>query len=298
MPSIAASSNAADAGTNSVLQHAYRMELNVLGCDYIVVCEDPVAKRAIEQCYSSFIVPRDDYSTASKPFLITESSGGWDFHFSECIMHCPTLSDLIYDFEKALTIDIQRVRTEWLFVHGAALAVDGHCVVVAGDSGAGKSSLCWSLCNAGFEYLSDELAPIDPVDNSVVPYPHAICLKGISHLAEALPQGILRGGATIHVPTGDIPAPTSTAPVPLAALLFVESAMAATVDEMLRPVSAGEAAAMLYSHSLNQLAHERAGLGAVSKIVSRIPCYKLKRGRPAELVDAVRAVLSGEPLAA
>lgn len=298
MTSTAASSSAADAETGSVLQNAYRVVLNVLGCDYVVVCEDPVARRTIERCYSSFVLPDTHYSTTSKPFLITESVVGWELHFNEHITHCPTLSDLIYDFEKALTLDIQLVRTEWLFVHGAALAIEGRCVVVAGASGAGKSSLCWSLCNAGFQYLSDELAPVDPANNSVVPYPHAICLKSVAHLENALPRSIVHGGSTIHVPAGDIPAPTLRGPVPLAAMIFVDSAPAKTGDELLRTASAGEAAAILYSHCLNQLAHERAGLGAVSQIVSRIPCYKLKRGSPADLVAAVRAALAGKPLAA
>lgn len=290
--------NANGVGNADELQSVYQIALEVLGCNYVVVCEDPVARQAIERCYSSFVVSTEDHVTTAKPFLITRSDQGWNLHFSDLIVDCPSLSDLIYDFEKALTIDAQLQRPDLLFIHGAALAVDGRCVVIAGASGAGKSSLCWSLCNAGFDYLSDELAPIDPVDNGVTPYPHAICLKSVAHLSEPVPHGAVNGGNTIHLPATELPTEIRSEPAQLAALVFVEDEQAPTAEQLLVHIGGGEATANLYVNALNQLAHDRAGLGAAAMIASRVPCYRLRRSTPEQMVNAVKTAASGEQLAA
>jgi hypothetical protein len=67
---------------------------------------------------------------------------------------------------------------DYLVIHAACLlAPDGGALVLAAPSGAGKSTLTAALVAAGYGYLSDEFAPIDPVHGLVHPFPKPLTLK-------------------------------------------------------------------------------------------------------------------------
>ncbi len=57
-----------------------------------------------------------------------------------------------------------------LLFHAGAVERDGRVVVIAGISGRGKSTLTAALVRAGFRYVTDEMAIIDPKSGWVRPY--------------------------------------------------------------------------------------------------------------------------------
>jgi hypothetical protein len=61
--------------------------------------------------------------------------------------------------------------------HAGAVERDGRVVVVAGESGRGKSTLTAALVQAGFAYVTDELVLLDPGTGRVAPYPKALDLS-------------------------------------------------------------------------------------------------------------------------
>src|SRR2546428_182840 len=85
--------------------------------------------------------------------------------------------DLLFLLEKDLVVELQRKRPDLLFLHSAALDWRGKACLLAGESGAGKSTTAWALLHHDFRYLSDELSPIDVDTLQVHAYPHALCLK-------------------------------------------------------------------------------------------------------------------------
>lgn len=62
-------------------------------------------------------------------------------------------------------------------VHAGAVCRDGMAVLLPGPSGAGKTTLTAGLLRAGFSFLSDEFAPIEPESLMVLPFPRALCFK-------------------------------------------------------------------------------------------------------------------------
>ena len=68
-----------------------------------------------------------------------------------------------------------------VLLHAGAVERDGRAIVVAGESGRGKSTLTAALVQAGFNYLTDELVLIDPDTARVEPYPKALDLSEESH---------------------------------------------------------------------------------------------------------------------
>ncbi len=206
------------------------------------------------------------------------------------LTHCHSTSTFLFEFEKNMTLRLQKLRTELFFVHGAALSIDDRCVVVSGASGSGKSTLAWSLCHQGFAYLSDELAPINPIHMHVEPYPHALCLKTDPPAGPSLPDSTIYTSATMHVPAYELPNHPLEQPSPIAALVFIDPSRNGCSLE-LKEISAAEAAARLYANGLNQLAHVGSGLPAATRIARSVPSVFVTGGTVEERSRVVQDLL-------
>jgi hypothetical protein len=83
--------------------------------------------------------------------------------------------------------------------------------------GTGKSTLTLALVGRRLEYLSDELAPIEPSNLTVAPYPHAVCLKTLPPPPYELPQGTRAVNRRFHVPVASLGTSTASEALPLSA---------------------------------------------------------------------------------
>lgn len=63
-----------------------------------------------------------------------------------------------------------------LLFHAGAVERDGAAIVIAGESGRGKSTLTAALVKRGFSYLTDEVVAVDPASRWVDPFPKALSL--------------------------------------------------------------------------------------------------------------------------
>jgi hypothetical protein len=64
-----------------------------------------------------------------------------------------------------------RVRQDLLWLHAGAAAYGGRAVLLCAHSANGKSSTVSELLERGWSYLSDEIAPLDVIGGSVLPFP-------------------------------------------------------------------------------------------------------------------------------
>ena len=153
------------------------------------------------------------------------------------------------------------------------------CAIASAPSRRRRASSCagWGLLHHGFNYLSDELAPIDLDTLEVLPYSHALCLKRRPPPPYRLPAEALDLGRTIHVPTRFLPSVCRLDPCPLRAVFFM-SQDSRVREPGLHRVSTAEAAARLYVSTLNALAHEACGIDAVLRVASHVSCFVLQAG--------------------
>jgi len=200
------------------------------------------------------------------------------------------LGGLVYGLEKDITLEIQRRRGDLLFLHAAVVEWQGRVSLLAANSGIGKSTTTWGLLNHGFGYLSDELCPIDLESMTVLPYPHALCLKQRPTGPFELPTGSVDLGRTVHVPARLLPSPVLTSPRSLGAVFLLNRDPAITQPDVQR-VSAAEAAARLYVVTLNALAHPNRGVPAVLRVAQHVPCYRLAIGTLPETCELIRSTL-------
>jgi len=198
--------------------------------------------------------------------------------------------ELLYTIEKDLTVSLQRLRADLYFLHAAVVEWRGRAIVLAADSGRGKSTTAWALLNHGFGYLSDELGPVDVGTLRVHPYPHALCLKQPPPAPYGLPTAALHLGRTIHVPVPHLPGKCVQQPLPLGAVLLVGHVPALTAPT-LRPLSTAEASTRLYTTALNALAHPDRGLAPAIQIARSVPCFEVATAGLSETSELIRNAL-------
>lgn len=263
--------------------------LRVLNCDVAVRCTDKSAVSLLRECYSAFLIPGDGRARPALSYDVSviNHSGGWTLSCGGKSIRCQDNYDLLYEFEKDMTERLQLLRDDLFFVHGAALSMAERCVIISGESGSGKSSLAWCLSHSGFEYLSDELAPIDPSTLAVEPYPHALCLKAEPLCAPALPDSTRYTAANRHVPAYELPTRALDRSCPLSVLVFIDKVLDGR-DLVVRGIGNAESAARLYSNGLNQLSHPGEGLPIVAAITRDIPSYLMSGGTVEGRAQAVR----------
>jgi hypothetical protein len=182
------------------------------------------------------------------------------------------VGDLLFLLEKNIIVKLQKRRPDLLFLHAAALDWRGKACLLAGESGAGKSTTAWALLHHDFRYLSDELSPIDVDTLRVHAYPHALCLKEPPAPPYSLPEDAVHLGRTIHVPTSTMRGTAVRAPRPLGALFLLKYSPGLRTPT-LRAIDAAAASAHVYVNVLNALAHSNHGLDAVARIAESIPCF-------------------------
>ena len=268
---------------------SFELLLRVLSCDIAVQCGDGASSDMLRECYSAFIVPAetDIVPTLVYDVSLTGHADGWTMRCDEISIHCRDSYDLVYEFEKSMTQRVQLLRPDLFFIHGAALSVAERCVIISAASGSGKSSLAWFMSHNGFDYLSDELAPVDPASLHVEPYPHALCLKNKPLSEPALPDSTQYTDVTFHVPAYELPIRALDRPCPLSFLVFIDGSMNGR-DLVSRPIGSAEAAARLYSNGLNHLSHRGDGLPVVVDMASAVPSYLMSGGTVEERAQAIR----------
>ena len=183
--------------------------------------------------------------------------------------------DLLYVFEKDLTIELELQRKDLFFIHGAAITLDKKAFLISAPSGSGKSTTTWALLHHGFHYMSDELAPLELGSLAIQPYPHALCQKRHPPEPYPLPQNTLQTEYTMHVPVESLPCKIVQEPTPLAAMFYVKYTPEAD-SPSITPMSVSEGCMHLFANGLNQLQHENKGLATATDIAQRVPAYRVE----------------------
>ena len=132
----------------------FDISLLVLECLFSVRCCDEASNTLIRTHYilrSLFQRMPAHKQTRANEIIAVDNAGGWQLQDANATRNCRDPYQLAYEFEKTMTEQLQLLRPDLFFVHGAALSRSGQCVVVAGASGSGKSSIAWYLCDNGFE---------------------------------------------------------------------------------------------------------------------------------------------------
>ena len=171
-----------------------------------------------------------------------------------------------------------RTCTNGILLHAAAVARDGKALVLAGKTGAGKTTLATWLVRRGFDYLSDELLCLDTQATSVNGFARPLHLK---RPARALFAGAIDmdGGAAVmesplgvHVSPARLGARVAHSACPRALVL---PAYRAGARFHLRSVSKAQAASRLMGCLVNARERPQHGFDDVLSLVQAAPAFAM-----------------------
>lgn len=263
------------------------LQLEVLDCGVQIECADEHAHALLQSIYHSFKRPiaqtRVSYhiTPGSSDSLFIARDGG-----RPEIASGP--GDFICKFDKDLIVETQKLRPDLYFVHAAVVAFRDRAIVLVAPSGFGKSTTTWALLHHGFEYLSDEIAPIDPRTFRVLPFPRALCLKKEPPGGYPLPPQVALTGRTIPVPTSLFPNGPVGEPLPLSTIVFLRF-IGDGQPPVLKAMGTAEATVRLLINALNPLAHPQYGLDDAMTIVAKTRSFELLTGDLRSTCELIRS---------
>lgn len=69
------------------------------------------------------------------------------------------------------------MQGDFLFLHAAAVGIDGSAILISGEKGTGKSTLSMALAATGHQFFGDEIAVVKPRTMEVFPFRRAVSIR-------------------------------------------------------------------------------------------------------------------------
>jgi hypothetical protein len=178
-------------------------------------------------------------------------------------------------------------------LHAGACGTNSACVVLAGASHAGKSTLCAALMAEGLYCYSDDSAVIDHNCNVAgMPFPLMLRLSSWPVLASRSASFELapvqrRGGTDVRLLPSNLPANSSPS-LPANALVFVDYQPGARTS--LQPLTAFEALLEVQKSGF-WVKHDRESIARFLAWIGRLHRYRLTYPRIDDAIDTLGAFL-------
>ena len=204
-------------------------------------------------------------------------------------------------FEWGLNWTIGCWANQYLIIHAAVVERNGRAMIMPGQPGAGKSTLCAALIHRGWRLLSDEFALIVPKAMQIVPLGRPISLKNesIALLRDFAPEislsepveGTTKGTVALARPPDDCFRKINIHADP--GLIVFPNYQAGAAPKLSRRRKA-ETFIELAANSINYGVWGREGFDVLSQLVTLCSCFDFTYsdlqqgvGRLSELADGV-----------
>jgi hypothetical protein len=175
---------------------------------------------------------------------------------------------------------------DFVYLHAGVVGTEDGAVLLPGAQNAGKSSLVAALLREGFDYLSDELGPIDPITSRVYPFPKRISvdpesmelLPGVEDLLQDR-DGPGRDAWQRFLRPDDLGAKVA-GPSTVRSLIFVSTDHQG--PPRLAPMSTAEAVEKMAENAFNLYRYRDRGVILLARVAKEAEAYSLEGGSPGQ----------------
>jgi hypothetical protein len=221
--------------------------------------------------------------------------------------HCPFKPlprDHVYAFfEWGLNYAIAQHAHHYLMLHAAVVEKGGGAIIMPGQPGSGKSTLCAALLGEGWRLLSDEFALLSPEDGLLTPLPRPVSIKNaaIDLIRQRMPDATIGPIATdtakgtvahLKAPLDSVRRADERAKP--AWLVFPEYDSAAS-ETVLEPLSKGRSLMAAAESSFNYDVLGVTGFETVADLVDRCDCYTLTYHDLDQALARIEAMTAASP---
>lgn len=215
-----------------------------------------------------------DLEPTGDGFIRLHAAEPWLFHDRNQLF--TQLAGVVNDFA---------VRTQScaLLHAGGVRTPSGRTVLISGPEEAGKSTLTAALVSAGCDYLTDELAGIQPHSGNALAYPKPLELDASSRHVLGLPEREVDYVRPGELNTESLALTGSVGPIDEIILTRYEKG-ATTIASRLTPA---EALRELLAQTLNLLRSGSEGLLAISQLAEQVPVTRIVHGDSIALAEHI-----------
>jgi hypothetical protein len=217
--------------------------------------------------YSAMVVPQPRESLGHVDFL--RSGDGYLVRGARDTDYAAPVESLFEAIKDEILFNFVIARQDLMWLHAGVVEFGGKAWLFAGPSGNGKSTLVTLLCERGWRFLSDDIAPIRMTLDEVLPFPqrprrrvaraHVVAPESVGILEResiGIDDQLIQRTAT---QIGAIVFPTFRAGTP------------AELDK----VPGGDAAIKLIRDCTNFADHRGAAVSRAVELVRAVPVYSL-----------------------
>ncbi len=191
---------------------------------------------------------------------------------------------------------VERLKDFYL-LHAGVVAHGDRALVLPAASGSGKTTLIAALLAAGFGYLSDEIAVVDPSTGHLLPFAKSLYVREGSRsvLAPLYPE--LRAAARFQqtdaqpiwylCPRNEWLPPAA---VPLSHVILPTYEPGAATR--LSRVGRSDVLKRFLEQSFNLRDHGASGVGGLVRLLQSAECYELTYGHLDEAIAAITGAIS------
>jgi hypothetical protein len=233
----------------------------------------------VAMTFRHMLVSESTASAGSLEFFRT--SGGYSLKAAD-VVEFPRLelAELIPLVKDEVRLQFMRARPDLLWMHAGVVERNG-AILISGMSGQGKSTMTTRLCEYGWRFLSDDVAPVRMSADRVIPFPQApvrrlhagreVSREELGTLARETvkldPETICRDEAEIR------------------GVVFIEYAAGSRAT--LTRLDMGTAAMEILRNATNFFDHRAAAVERAVQMVSRAPMYRLQYGSSDEAAEVL-----------
>jgi hypothetical protein len=152
----------------------------LLGTSFEVRWDDLRWGRLLTTLWEPFVTnPSEGPGGASRQLLVVRGSPEWTAEPSwRTSISTPDVWLMANEIRYLLVERAIELAPELVVLHAAALSRDSERVILAGESGIGKTTLTLELLERGWRYLSDDIVPVSR-DGAIQAFPKPIGIKDI-----------------------------------------------------------------------------------------------------------------------